>query len=221
MNGEPSIEELRALRARGGVIAFPTESSYGLGADPQSAAGVAAVERIKRRIEGRGDPGGPGGRKPLPVVVADLSQLAALGIDPDSEPVRRFAPHWPAPLTAVLPLRPGAPPLPAAAGERTLGVRIPGHAALRALVAAIGPLTATSANRTGEPPLLLAREVRALLAEAGEGEFAVVEGEAPGGPPSTLVEAVGGELRVLRQGPFPAERLLGPEPSNPRSRGEA
>lgn len=220
MSAEPSVAELRAIRARGGVIAFPTESSYGLGADPKSAAGVAAVERTKRRIDALGG-GEPSERKPLPVVVADLSQLADLGIDPESEPVRRFAPHWPAPLTAILPLRAGADSLPAAPGARTLAVRVPDHAGLRSLLAAIGPLTATSANRTGEPPLLSAREVRALLAEAGETEFAVVEGEAPGGPPSTLVEAVGSEIRILRQGPFPAERLLGLGRPSPASRGEA
>ena len=218
MSGETTIEELLALRARGGVIAFPTESSYGLGVDPHNAAGVAAVERIKRRNGSEEDSGSE--RKPLPVVVADLSQLGALGIDPDSEVVRRLAPLWPAPLTAVLPLGDGVE-LPAAAGRRTLAVRIPDHTELRSLLAAIGPLTATSANRTGEPPLLDARDVAALLTDAGDVEFAVVAGKAPGGPPSTLVESFGDQIRILRQGPFPAERLLGLPASLSSSRGEA
>jgi L-threonylcarbamoyladenylate synthase len=215
VSGEATLEELRALRSRGGVIAFPTESSYGLGVDPQSAVGVAAIEWIKRRRGVSDEPG-----KPLPVVIADLSQLAALGIDPDSDSVRRFAPFWPAPLTAVLPLIEGVD-LPATLGGRTLAVRIPAHSELRALLAAIGPLTATSANRTGEPPLLDASEVAALLTEAGVVNFAVVAGKAPGGPPSTLVESFGDEIRILRQGPFPAERLLGSGASLSASRGEA
>ncbi len=216
MSGEAAIEELRALRARGGVIAFPTESSYGLGVDPANAEGVATVERIKRRRGGRDEPA-----KPLPVVIADLSQLAALGIDADAEEVRQIAPFWPAPLTAVLPLAAGSADLPAALGARTLAVRIPDHPELRALLSAIGPLTATSANRTGEPPLLDAREVVALLSEAGGLTFAVMEGGAPGGPPSTLVELVGGEIRILRQGPFPAERLQRLPVSASSTRGEA
>lgn len=220
-SGDP-IEPLRALYARGGVIAFPTESSYGLGADPTHAEGVAAVERIKRRIDlqagSRGEES-DSERKPLPVVVADLEQLGALGIDSDSERVRRLARIWPAPLTAVLPLLEGAAPA-AALGRRTLAVRIPDHLDLRDLLAAVGPLTATSANRTGAPPLLLADEVAALLGAAGILDGAVVAGHAPGGPPSTLVAWEGSELRILRPGPFPAGRLFDVWPPTP-SRGEA
>ncbi len=204
-----SVEPLRTLRARGGVIAFPTESSYGLGVDPGNAAAVALVLRIKGREE-----------KPLPVVIADTSQLAEVGIDPDSGAVRRFAAHWPAPLTAVLPLRAGAAP-PAALGRDTLAVRIPNRPELRALLAAIGPLTATSANRTGEPPLLAAAEVVALLGALDPLDAAVIEGEAPGGPPSTLAALVGDEIRILRAGPFPAERLLRHGHSSATARGEA
>lgn len=218
MSGGATIEKLLALRLSGGVIAFPTESSYGLGVDPKNAAGVAAIERIKRR-RGLSDESAPE-RKPLPVVIADLAQLEVLGIDPDSQAVRRLAPLWPAPLTAILPLAEGID-LPAALGGPTLAVRIPDHAELRKLLASIGPLTATSANRTGEPPLLQAGEVAALLTEAGDVDFAVVAGEAPGGPPSTLVAFDSGRLRILRQGPFPAERLLGLQGSSHPSRGEA
>jgi L-threonylcarbamoyladenylate synthase len=218
VSGEATIEELREIRSRGGVIAFPTESSYGLGVDPHNAAGVAAIERIKRRNGVSDEPASE--HKPLPVVISDLSQLADLGIDPDSQEVRRLAPYWPAPLTAVLPLAEGVD-LPAALGRRTLAVRVPDHPELRALLAAIGPLTATSANRTGEPPLLDAQEVAVLLQEAGVVDFAVVAGEAPGGPPSTLVEPFGDAFRILRQGPFPAERLLGTGASLSASRGAA
>ena len=195
--GDP-IAPLRALLARGGVLAIPTESSYGLGADPWNAAGVEAVYRIKDRERG----------KPLPVVVAGLEQMADLGIDPDLNIVKRLSAHWPGPLTVVLPLvLPGARPLPATAGEGTLAVRVPGHERLRELLAALGHgLTATSANLSGGEPVLDPAGLPELL--AGEDAMIVDGGVLPGGPPSTLVAIREDGLVVLRPGRFPAERLI-------------
>ena len=139
--GEP-VAPLRDLLARGGVLAIPTESSYGLGVDPWNRTGVETIYRIKEREAG----------KALPVVIAGREQLAGLGIDPDLHIVEALFAFWPAPLTAVLPV---ARPLPASAGGRNLAVRVPDHDRLRELLAAIGHgLTATSANRSGEPPIL-------------------------------------------------------------------
>jgi L-threonylcarbamoyladenylate synthase len=194
--GDP-VAPLARLLARGGVLALPTESSYGLAADPRNPAGVATIYRIKSRIEER-EAG-----KPLPVVVAGISQLPGLGIDPDLPILWRLSPAWPAPLSLVLPL---LRPLPAAAGADSLAVRVPAHENLRALLAALGTgLTATSANRAGEPPILDPQGLADLL--AGHDAAVVDGGVLPGGPPSTLVEAVGQELRVLRQGAFPLDRL--------------
>ncbi|HBL29771.1 MAG TPA: hypothetical protein DD490_23290, partial [Acidobacteria bacterium] len=134
--GDP-VEPLRVVLARGGVLAIPTESSYGLAADPRNPEGVEAVYRIKGRE----------GEKALPVVVADRGQLAGLGIDPGLPLLEPVVACWPAPLTVVLPLR---QPLPASAGAPALAVRIPAHEGLRALLADLGHgLTATSANRSG------------------------------------------------------------------------
>ena len=192
--GDP-VEPLRELLRRGGVLAIPTESSYGLGADPRNRKGVEAIYRIKGR-----EP-----RKPLPVVVADLEQLAGLGIDPDLSILKPLSACWPGPLTAVLSIsRPGD--IPAAAGEPALAVRIPGHEGLRGLLAAIGHgLTATSANLSGEEPVLDPKGAADLL----EGEDAVVVdgGILPGGPPSTLVAIEEAGPVVLRTGRFPVERL--------------
>jgi len=190
--GDP-VEPLRALLARGGVLAIPTESSYGLGADPRNPAGVEAVYRIKGRERG----------KPLPVVVADLGQLADLGIDPGLPILDTLAACWPAPLTAVLPI---ARPLPASAGEPTLAARIPAHEGLRRLLAVLGHgLTATSANLSGGTPILDPREAAELLDGA---DAAVVDGGLlPGGAPSTLVAIETSGPVVLRTGIFPVERL--------------
>jgi len=208
--GEP-VAPLAALLARGGVLAIPTESSYGLGADPWNPEGVARVYRIKQREAG----------KPLPVVAAGIGQLAGLGIDPEAPILRsmlgRLDALWPAPLTAVLPV---ARPLPASAGETTLAVRVPAHEGLRRLLAALGtPLTATSANPSGGPPALEPEEAAALL--AGEDAVVIDGGRLPGGPPSTLVTPrPEGGFEVLRAGAFPAERLsdAGPEGSPARIR---
>jgi len=196
--GDP-VEPLRELLARGGVLAIPTESSYGLGADPRNRIGVEAIYRIKGR-----EP-----RKPLPVVVADLAQLADLGIDPDLSILKVLSACWPGPLTAVLPIkRPILRPelIPAAAGEPTLAVRIPGHEGLRSLLAALGHgLTATSANPSGGEPVLDPAGAADLL--AGEDAMVVDGGVLPGGLPSTLVAIEEAGPVVLRTGTFPVERL--------------
>ena len=83
-----------AALAAGGVLAFATESSYGLGVDPRDPRGVEAIYRLKGRELG----------KPLPVVAADVPQLLALGVDPDAEALAWATPRWPAAITVVLPL---------------------------------------------------------------------------------------------------------------------
>jgi len=195
--GDP-IAPLQALLRRGGVLAIPTESSYGLGADPRNPAGVEAIYRIKGREAG----------KPLPVVVSGREQLAQLGvnlgIDPNLYIVERLFELWPAPLTAVLPI---SRPLPASAGENRLAVRVPDHEKLRELLAALGHgLTATSANVSGGEPILDPAGAAELL--AGEDALVVDGGVLPGGAPSTVVAIEGERPKVLRRGRFPAERLM-------------
>jgi L-threonylcarbamoyladenylate synthase len=155
--------------------------------------GVEAIYRIKRRERG----------KPLPVVVAGREQLGGLGIDSGLPILDALADCWPAPLTVVLPI---ARPLPAAAGELKLAVRVPAHEELRRLLAALGHgLTATSANRSGEAPILDPAAAAELLADT---DGAVVDGGLlPGGPPSTLVAIEASGPVVLRGGTFPVERL--------------
>jgi L-threonylcarbamoyladenylate synthase len=191
--GDP-VGPLQDLLRQGGILAIPTESSYGLGVDPWNPAGVEAVYRVKGREAG----------KALPVVIAGREQLAGLGVDPDLYIVERLLALWPAALTAVLPIE---RPLPASAGERTLAVRVPDHPALRELLAALGTgLTATSANRSGGEPILDPAAVEELL--AGEDAMVVDGGVLAGGPPSTLVAIEEGGPKVLRTGKFPAGRLL-------------
>ena len=179
----------RATLDQGGVVAYATESSYALGVDPRSRTGVEAVLRIKGREEG----------KPLPVVAADTDQLRMLPLAPGSAALAWGASYWPAALSVLLPLQ---SPLPASRGAETVAVRIPDRPSLRDLLSAIGlPLTATSANPSGSPPLVDPRAVGAWLEQSGALYCLVDEGILPGGAPSTLVELVDGRPRVLRQGP--------------------
>lgn len=190
--GDP-VERLQEVLAAGGVLAIPTESSYGLGIDPRSPDGVEAVYRVKER--GRG--------KPLPVVFEGDAQLAAVGVDPADQAVRRVAACWPGPVTL---LAPAVPPPPAAAGGATLAVRRPGHARLRRLLVALGSaLTATSANRSGEPPIHDPAELLDIL--GGVPAAIVDDGPLPPALPSTIVELRAGRLYILRSGAFAASQL--------------
>ncbi len=199
---------VRALLDAGGVLAIPSESSYGLAVEPTSVAGVEAVYRLKQRDAG----------KPLLVVVASRAQLEALGVAAPAPAWRALDAAWPAPLTAVLPLAPEVAAgnnLPAAAGSSSLAVRIPDHPRLRAWLACVGPVTATSANLSGEPPVLSADGAAELLARLAHSPgnhvpVAVIEGDVPGGLPSTLIAWAGSDSdhhdapawRLLRAGRY-------------------
>ncbi len=193
-----SVTPIHDLLARGGVLAIPTESSYGLAVDPRSQAGVAEIYRVKQR-----DP-----VNPLPVVVADLEQAAALGLETDDPSIERLSALWPAPLTLLVPIRENSSiPLPAAAGSDRLGIRIPAHQGLCDLLRELGhALTATSANQSGEPPLLDPEPVAWLLQRRDA--MVVDGGRLPGGEPSTVVGWRDGRLEIVRAGRYPRSELL-------------
>jgi L-threonylcarbamoyladenylate synthase len=174
---------VREALSRHGVVALPTETFYGLAVDPADAAAVARVFAIKGRDA----------TKALLVVAADLEQAAEVAV---LDPARRsaLAAVWPAPLTVVLPLRRAL----AAAGGETVAVRVPAHALLRSLLARVGLLTATSANRSGAPPAATAGEVVAAL--GADVDLVLDGGPTPGGAPSTLVDWTGERPLVLRAG---------------------
>jgi L-threonylcarbamoyladenylate synthase len=150
-----------------------------------SAAGVERVRALKGRD----------GSKPLLVLFASREQLAPLGIAADADALDRYFAVWPAPLTVVLPL---ARPIPASLGALSLGVRMPAHAALRTVLARIGPVTGTSWNRSGEPPV---SDPDAAIAPA-DIDLLVDGGRTPGGASSTLLDATVSPPRVLRDGAF-------------------
>jgi tRNA threonylcarbamoyl adenosine modification protein (Sua5/YciO/YrdC/YwlC family) len=185
---EEKLAEFAALLKRGGVAAIPTETFYALAADPKNAAGVERVLAAKGRIE----------RKPLLVLFSERSQLEDLGVSAPAAGLERFLGLWPAPLTVVFPLR---APLPASLDAPNLGVRIPSDEPLRRLLARVGPVTGTSANRSGQRARVDPEEVVEVF--GGEIDVLVDGGFTPGGLPSTLVDATVDPPRLLRAGAFP------------------
>ncbi|MDH5670721.1 MAG: L-threonylcarbamoyladenylate synthase [Myxococcales bacterium] len=178
----PFLEVLRA----GGVVACPTETQMGLLAD---ALDGAAVERVVR-MKGRGP-------EPIGVIVAGLEQALALVEPPPERAVELARAHWPGPLTLVLRARPGLPA--ALLQDGKLGLRVPGPSPALALVRAFGrPLTATSANLSGQPPI---EDAAGLRQAFGDQLGGVVPGRPGGQPASTVLDASGETLVVLRPGP--------------------
>ncbi len=175
------------LLRSGGVIAFPTDTVYGLAAAADDEVARRRIYAIKGRPVGL----------PLILMAAAESQLEGwVHIDSRAEAViRRW---WPGPLTVIL----------HAKGGGTLGVRIPEHAVALDLLRAAGPLMTTSANLHGKEPAMTAAEA-ALLG----GVAAVLDGgTAPGGVASSVLDLTGPEPHVLREGAIAAAQLLGPPP---------
>jgi L-threonylcarbamoyladenylate synthase len=179
---------LAALLHEGGLAGVPTETFYGLAADPLSEEGVRRALAVKQRDAAQ----------PLLVLFAERGQLDPLGVVAEGGRIDRFLAIWPAPLTVVLPL---AAAIPASCGRRSLGVRIPAHAGLRDLLRRIGPVTGTSLNRSGEPPCEDPGDAARRFSR--DLDVLVDGGSCPGGLPSTLLDVTVEPPRVLRPGAFP------------------
>src|SRR5262245_61723 len=173
-----------ALR-RGEVVAYPTETFYGLGV---SALDELALARL-RMLKGRGD-------KAMSVLVQGAEMLDRLCRKLPPRAQALMDRYWPGPLTIAVPARRGVPA--ALTADGCVAVRESSHPTARALVEAFGaPVTATSANLAGQPPATSAEEVEEIF----EGRCRVLHGGATiGGAPSTLVRVRGSRIEVLRRG---------------------
>lgn len=171
----------------GGIVAFPTDTVYGIGVAADDELARQRVYHIKGRPVGM----------PLILMVAAESQLEGWAhVDSQAEAMMRR--WWPGPLTLIL----------HAIGGGTLGVRIPKHRVALELLRSTGPLLTTSANLHGREPAMTAAEAAAL-----QGVMAVLDGgTAPGGTASTVLDLTGPEPHVLREGAIPTPEVLGPPP---------
>lgn len=184
--GDAELREIGALLRSGGVVLLPTDTIYGLHA---TATDPVAVDRIAA-IKGRDE------TKPFVVIAATSADLATLGVDFPPEVQALLDSVWPAPLTAVLPLR---RPIPASRGASTIAVRVPALDWLRGLLEETGPLASTSANPSGAPPATSPRDLAHEILDAIDG---LVDAGPLAAEPSAIVDFTGGEARVIRSGDF-------------------
>ncbi len=185
-----AVEILRS----GGVIAFPTDTVYGIGAHGLIGAAVERLYEIKERPND----------KSIPLLLADAKDvmLVARAVPPIGHALMQR--YWPGALTLVLRKQPHIPEAISAAD--TVAVRVPDHPLVRALIRALGaPLAATSANKSGRPELL---DAQAIAAELGLGlELVLDGGTLAGGVPSTVVDVTVEPMRILREGAIAADEL--------------
>ena len=172
----------------GGLVALPTDTLYGLAADPFQAAAVARVFSAKGRDADRA----------LPLIAADVDQVAARLGPLSAAGVRLAEKFWPGPLTLIVPA-PAAVARSVTAGTGRVGVRVPAHQIARAICRSVDrPITATSANRSGQPATNDPDDVeRTLHADV---DLLIDAGTTPGGPPSTVVDITGGTPVLVRAG---------------------
>jgi len=188
------IEKGVKILQKGGVIAFPTDTVYGLGADAFNASAVDRIYYVKNRPKHR----------QLPLLIADVGQLPVLA-NPIPEIAwflaRRF---WPGGLTLVL-TKKGSVPVHLAPGP-TIAVRVPDHLVCRAIIQHLGnPIIGTSANISEQPVALTAEEVEQQL--GGKIDFIIDGGKCPGGKESTVVDVTYEAPMILRRGIIPSHEI--------------
>jgi L-threonylcarbamoyladenylate synthase len=189
------IDRAVAVIRRGGMVALPTDTLYGLAVDPFDAGAVRRLFAVKGRDM----------TQAVPLIAADRAQVEqSLGALSPMAGVLADA-FWPGPLTLLVARAPRLAD-EVAAGTDRVGVRVPAHAVARLLCrAAHGPLTATSANMSGRPPASAADALEPAIRERVD--LVLNGGVSPGGAPSTIVDVTGPRVRLVRAGAIPWERI--------------
>lgn len=184
----PTTAKAAEIITSGGIIAFRTDTFYGLGADPFNRSALQRIKQLKGREE----------KKPILVVISDIGQIERL-ISERSPAFDLLAERfWPGALTLIGKAAPAVPD-EVTAGTETIGVRLPDDDKVRALVRSCGgALTATSANPSGAEPARTAEEVESYFGSSID--LIVDGGEARSDLPSTVVDAGGPEPKLIREG---------------------
>ena len=181
------IEAAVAAIRDGYVVGFPTDTVYGLGVDPLNNAAVDSLFEIKGRPE----------HKPLGVLVASIDQAGLLG-EIEGDAYRLATQHWPGALTLIVTPLVILADWVGDAQRLTIGVRVPDHPLARRLLEETGPLAVTSANVSGGREAVNDEEARDVF---GDRVAEYLPGVSPGGEASTVVDASGARLSILRAGP--------------------
>jgi len=179
---------------RGGLVAFPTDTVYGVGALAFDGEAIRSIYTAKDRPVEKAIAILLGGSENLDKVTAEIPPIAA----------KLAASWWPGPLTLVVPKHPLLPEV--VSDLVTVGVRVPNHPVAQELLRAAGPMAVSSANISGQDNPKTADEVMRQL--GGRIHLVLDGGETPGGIPSTVVDCTGVEPIILREGPVSREELL-------------
>jgi L-threonylcarbamoyladenylate synthase len=190
-----AIRRAAAAVLQGKLVAFPTDTVYGLGASLRFPEAIEKLYAAKSRPRDKAIPVLIGNRAELSQVAAEIPQAAARLADA----------FWPGPLTIVLRKAPSVPP-EVTAGKDSVAVRIPNHKAALELLRVAGPMAVTSANISGFEPPLTASDVVSQLCDRID--LVLDGGKCPGGTPSTIVDLTCKPPRILREGPIPAVKVL-------------
>jgi L-threonylcarbamoyladenylate synthase len=187
-NSKNAIMEAVTILKAGGIISYPTESFYAIGAMAMNEKAVKKIFDIKNRPYG----------KPLPLIVDDIQTLHTAAKKIPDQAIALMKKFWPGPLTIILEARKELPLLITGEGKN-VAVRIPGESAALQIAKSINvPITATSANLSSMPPAINAEEV---LSYFGDNIDLILDGgQAPGGKPSTILDVTVTPVRILREG---------------------
>jgi len=185
----------RALKIfeRGGLVAFPTDTVYGLGASAFDDEAIRSIYLAKDRPP----------EKAIPVLLADPADMDLVGMNIPDIAYKVAGRFWPGPLTCIIPKKSTLPE--SISATSTIGVRVPNHVFARALLRAAGPMAVTSANISGQESPISAKEVFDQL--HGRIPLIVDGGITPGGMPSTVVDCTSDELKILREGPVSLKEI--------------
>ncbi len=178
----------------GGLVAFPTDTVYGVGALAFDRIAVESIYTVKERpVE-----------KAIPVLIGDVNDMARVAISIPEIALKLAAHFWPGPLTLVIPKNPELSET--VSNGPTVGVRIPDHPVARSLLRIAGPMAVTSANLSGQPSPTTAREV---FLQLGKRIALIIDGGiTPSGVPSTVVDCTSREPQILRSGPIPDAEIF-------------
>ena len=187
-NTEGVFKKAREIFLAGGVIAFPTDTFYALGVDPFNPEAVERVFELKGREK----------NKPLLLLISSRVQLETMVKEITPAHSALMQKFWPGPLTLLF--EPGSViPENVSAGSNRIGIRQPGNTLTRDLISAVGqPITAPSANRSGESPPITAKQVQQSFGD--QVDLIIDGGTCQGGKPSTLIDAVEIPVRLVRAG---------------------
>lgn len=193
-NHRESLPLALEILHRGGLVAFPTDTVYGLGALAFDGKAVESIYIAKDRPT----------EKAIPVLIGDQTDLEKLSDNVTSTARRLASRFWPGPLTILISKKPTLPE--SVSSTWTVGIRVPDHTIARELLRAAGPMAVTSANISGQPSPSTVEEVIAQL--NGRVGLVIDGGQTPGGVPSTVVDCSGTEIKILREGPISLEQIL-------------